>query len=326
MTWVYVEDEKMSLIMEIKDLVYVMSKTKFSCPGIKDGYYFVDSTESIKMKNAIKLVDNFSVIYDFESKGYKLVDNIGSKIKLTEVDGLESNDILKDVNYTSNNVSRKFLEDMKKCEKSSSCDKNRYFMMSVYIDNENKCLVSTDGRRLVRAGYTDVLDFKFNKSNAVIVNKEWVKLVEEKKESKLLLSEKYICLENDSYYLFGKYIEGMFPNYRRVIPEYKDVVNHSIDFSILLNCPKTVVNGSTITNKNVAFWELSPIATNNALLPLEDNMSITFNNDYLVDLWKMLDKKVTEVKVGYNKEKIISAWRFTWDNMDYVLMPMNYQY
>jgi len=107
-----------------------------------------------------------------------------------------------------------------------SDDETRYFMNGVYLEkNEDKInMVATDGRRLAFVGKTagkKIKDFQ-----GVIIPPKILSIVTKRSGDEGLInisiSDKIIFINFASYQFSSVLIEGMFPNYKKVIPEKQD--------------------------------------------------------------------------------------------------------
>ena len=107
-----------------------------------------------------------------------------------------------------------------------SDDETRYFMNGVFLEkSEDKInMVATDGRRL--AFVSKNADKKINDFSGVIIPPKILSTVYKRSGDEGLvnisISDKMIFINFASYQFSSVLIEGMFPNYKKVIPEKQD--------------------------------------------------------------------------------------------------------
>ena len=107
-----------------------------------------------------------------------------------------------------------------------SDDETRYFMNGVYLEkNEDKInMVATDGRRLAYVGKSankNIKDF-----TGIIIPPKILSIIIKRSGDEGLInisiSDKMIFINFASYQFSSVLIEGMFPNYKKVIPEQQE--------------------------------------------------------------------------------------------------------
>jgi DNA polymerase-3 subunit beta len=107
-----------------------------------------------------------------------------------------------------------------------SDDETRYFMNGVYMEkNEGKIkMVATDGRRLAYIGKN--AEKNIDEFSGIIIPPKILNIVVKKSGDEGLISisvnDKMIFLNFASYQFSSVLIEGMFPNYKKVIPEKQE--------------------------------------------------------------------------------------------------------
>jgi len=107
-----------------------------------------------------------------------------------------------------------------------SDDETRYFMNGVYLEKTEDMInmVATDGRRLAFIGKK--ADKKIKEFQGIIIPPKILSIVIKRSGDEGLISisisDKMIFINFASYQFSSVLIEGMFPNYKKVIPENQD--------------------------------------------------------------------------------------------------------
>jgi len=137
---------------------------------------------------------------------------------------------------------------------SVSDDETRYFMNGVFLEKEKDKMnmVATDGRRLSFINkYADksIKDF----SGIIIPTKILNTIVKKAGDEGLIsisLNDKSIFINFASYKFSSVLLEGQFPNYRKVIPDYQQL-SLTVDRNMLLETLHRVVVMVESKNKRV---------------------------------------------------------------------------
>jgi len=121
-------------------------------------------------------------------------------------------------------IEQKILMDMlRKCVYSISREDSRYALMGLYflLKDKRLTLVSTDGRRLSKADTPIDIDNKFKKDFIIPLKavEELGKLLSAEGEVKVFVEKSNAAFDLGHTRLTTRLIDGVFPDYERVIPE-----------------------------------------------------------------------------------------------------------
>lgn len=121
---------------------------------------------------------------------------------------------------TNNDINNQFITNMIKVEKSLKSaigkDKTRNFMCGLFFDFKQGNIVATDGRRLHKKPCLDGFNFDFLMPDYVAnLIPESIYNISYTKNGCLLFSD------NDGMFFAVEKIDGQFPVYQRVIPEFR---------------------------------------------------------------------------------------------------------
>lgn len=110
--------------------------------------------------------------------------------------------------------------ELKRAAVYSSLDKNRYILHGVYLDKDKNNIVATDGRRLIQ------IPFKCDElEDSIIIHYDVIKLLPKDVMLNIRASRKLNRVaftwttNNRTFILSSKLIEGIYPNYKQVIPK-----------------------------------------------------------------------------------------------------------
>lgn len=99
----------------------------------------------------------------------------------------------------------------------SSKDNQRYVLNGVAI--KDGAIVATDGRRLSKYIFRD-------ESVNIIISNKTIKICDMIFKNKILgvkINDKFICFSDGQSEYFGRFIDGVFPNWKQVMPEDKKI-------------------------------------------------------------------------------------------------------
>lgn len=127
------------------------------------------------------------------------------------------------VNTVSNNPAPEVFYDLSKEEAQAiknvsvycSNDEIKYIMCGILFDKKNSCIVATDGGRLIKTNWS-----KFGKEEdqTLLFTSKMLSLLAKKGSRLAFNNDGVFVVSKDGQYIFSKAIDGVFPNYMRVIP------------------------------------------------------------------------------------------------------------
>lgn len=234
----------------------------------------------------------------------------------------------------SNEQSRKyilkpgFFKQWENFSLSGSVDCKRFFMCGVAIDNINKCMVSTDGRRLTFAKLEN-LDIDVRHGDDTVIDKipscaSFVKKVFNIKENINVEFVSYSNVEslsaiaifsddNGGYRLFIKIAGFQYPQWKRAVPDSLDSDVFEIDSNDFESCYKklnvtvdktsrrVMVHGNRISVVEGTESEGNLVEGYSCCLKskiTEDDFKACFNLDYLHDAIGLSDKATFQYQKG----------------------------
>lgn len=117
-------------------------------------------------------------------------------------------------------------------EKCASTDPHRFVINGVYLDKEDKSLIATDGRTLA------VVPCKVDseETSQIIPSKTYQAI----RKARPLKNQQYLEAEcngnitfedRDGNQVKGSPIDGVFPNWKQVVPDFKDKKTHTLLFN-----------------------------------------------------------------------------------------------
>lgn len=116
-----------------------------------------------------------------------------------------------------------FSDMIRKCVYAISREDSRYALMGLYflLKDKKLTLVATDGRRLSKIETPVSIDNKFKKDFIVHLKgvEELNKLLGSEGEVKIFLEKNHAAFHLEHTKLLSRLIDGVFPDYERVIPE-----------------------------------------------------------------------------------------------------------
>jgi DNA polymerase-3 subunit beta len=228
------------------------------------------------------------------------------------------------------------LRDMlKKTAYAVSSDETRYVLNGVYMSFKASKLtvVATDGRRLALVE-RDMDVPKGAESELIVPTKavgELQRLLSDKGDAKLSISENQIIIDLDGATLVSKLIEGTYPNFRQVIPsEAKERVplERELFLAALHRASILASEKSQSVKLNFAKNNLTITATTPEVGEAKETMAINykgkeitiaFNPQYLMDPLRNLD--ADEVFLELTDELSPGVVKVN-EPFLYVLMPM----
>jgi len=220
---------------------------------------------------------------------------------------------------------------------STGDDYSRPVQQSVYfkLDAGNVELVTADSKRL---SVVELDDCKLNehlKQNLIVPNKSAVEIssiFSGAADAKLAMFKDQLVAKADKITLITRLIEGIFPDYNRVIPKTCDKTA-TVSKKQLQQALKTI---APIAKSNNFYCKLDFAAqkvvisshgaeTGKAQTEIElddysgEEITIAYNQKYLLDLCSVADCELIKVEMTTNA----SPGLFTAGNMRYIAMPMS---
>ena len=218
-----------------------------------------------------------------------------------------------------------------------SDDETRYFMNGVYLEkSEDKInMVATDGRRLAfvskKAG-KNIDDFQ----GIIIPPKILQTIINRSGEEGLIsisISDKMIFLNFASYQFSSVLIEGMFPNYKKVIPETqefslsvqrKEMINALKRVSLMVEKKSHRIYLGISSGKMAVYSEEGELGTVEDEIPCKydgEDITIALNYRYLEEPFKIMMED--DVKIRFSSAtKAITIEPVPEKDFFHIVMPM----
>ncbi|MCL2765633.1 MAG: DNA polymerase III subunit beta [Treponema sp.] len=218
-----------------------------------------------------------------------------------------------------------------------SDDETRYFMNGVYLEkSEDKInMVATDGRRLAFIGKT--ADKKIKDFQGIIIPPKILQTVIKRSGDEGLInisiSDKMIFINFASYQFSSVLIEGMFPNYKKVIPDKQEFslsVKREEMLAALRRVSLMVEKKSHRIFLGVSPGRMSVYSDESELGTVEDeipckydgeDINIALNYRYLEEPFKIMTED--EIKVKFSSAiKAITIEPVPEKDFFHIVMPM----
>ena len=218
-----------------------------------------------------------------------------------------------------------------------SDDETRYFMNGVFMEKtENKIImVATDGRRL--AFISKSADKKIKDFPGVIIPPKILTTILKRSGDEGLInisiSDKMIFIEFASYKFSSVLIEGMFPNYKKVIPESQEfslsvkreeMINALRRVSLMVEKKSHRIYLGISSGKMSVSSEEGELGTVDDEIPCQYNgedIKIALNYRYLEEPFKIMTED--EIKLRFNSAiKAITIEPVPEKDFFHIVMPM----
>ena len=218
-----------------------------------------------------------------------------------------------------------------------SDDETRYFMNGVYMEKyEGKInMVATDGRRLAFVGKP--ADKKINDFPGVIIPPKILATITKRSGDEGLIgisiSDKMIFINFASYQFSSVLIEGMFPNYKKVIPDKQDFYlsirrDEMIDalrrVSLMVEKKSHRIYLGISSGRIAVYSEESEIGTVEDEIPCKydgDDITIALNYRYLEEPFKVMTED--EIMIRFSSAtKAITIEPVPEKDFFHIVMPM----
>jgi DNA polymerase-3 subunit beta len=218
-----------------------------------------------------------------------------------------------------------------------SDDETRYFMNGVYLEKvENKInMVATDGRRLAFVGKP--ASSKINDFAGIIIPPKILSTVIKRSGDEGLISisvnDKMIFINFASYRFSSVLIEGMFPNYKKVIPE-KQEFSLSVRRDEMIDALRRValmvekkshrIYLGISSGRMAVYSEESEIGTVEDEIPCKydgEDITIALNYRYLEEPFKVMTDE--EIRIRFSSAvKAITIEPVPEKDFFHIVMPM----
>ena len=218
-----------------------------------------------------------------------------------------------------------------------SDDETRYFMNGVYLEkSEDKInMVATDGRRL--AFISKPANKNINDFQGIIIPPKILQTVIKRSGDEGLISisisDKMIFINFASYKFSSVLIEGMFPNYKKVIPENQDFylsVRRDEMIDVLRSVAQMVEKKShriylgISSGRMSVYSEESELGTADDEIPCKydgEDITIALNYRYLEEPFKIMTDN--EIKIKFSSAtKAITIEPVPEKDFFHIVMPM----
>lgn len=212
----------------------------------------------------------------------------------------------------------------------------RYYLngLLVVLEENSIKLVATDGHRLAYS--SAVFEGNYVQRELIISRKTVIELtkllVDTDDPIEIQLTEKKLKILNNETELISKIIDGKFPDYQRVIPNYKDKIqiNRLEFYQALLRA--SVLASEKFRGIRLIIYEntLKIISNNNEQEEAEEyinvdyigsNLDIGFNVNYLLEGINSLNNEIIDLSFGNTNSSILISIPNE-NNFKYVVMPM----
>ena len=311
-----------NILLDVKDSKLIITATDLDL-------IFIHDLNNIEILEEGKTTTSSSIMYDIVRKF-----SSGKKINLTLNDSnklhLESDKSifnlncidasefpLTDENFSENEFqigSKEFLKLLNKCKFSVSNDETRHYLSGIYLHQtefEEKnylTAVATDSHRMSISKIR--LNDKINFEPIILPKKTIFQLCSllDNYDGNVKISnaKSKIKFELKNSILISKLIDGKFPNYIQVIPK-NNKKKLEVDLKLFLDSVDRVASVSLDKKDGVKFnltKDILNLSVNNAnsgdgkeTIPIkfDDDLEISFNSRYLIDVASQLDGEKIEL-------------------------------
>jgi len=218
-----------------------------------------------------------------------------------------------------------------------SDDETRYFMNGVYLEKSEDMInmVATDGRRLAFIGKN--ADKKIKEFQGIIIPPKILSIITKRSGDEGLISisisDKVIFINFASYQFSSLLIEGMFPNYKKVIPEKQEFSlsvkrNEMLDalrrVSLMVEKKSHRIYLGISSGRMAVSSEESEIGTVEDEIPCKydgEDISIALNYRYLEEPFKVMTED--EILIRFTSStKAITIEPVPKKDFFHIVMPM----
>ncbi len=235
--------------------------------------------------------------------------------------------------------SKKFLEGIKSVYYSASVSDIKPEISSVYIYSEEDYLVfvATDSFRLAEKKIK--IKKEVNLNGMLIPFKNITEILrifnESNSELKICFNKNQISISDDNIYLTSRIIDGVYPDYRQIIPKEskteavllkQDMLN-ALKISNIFSDKFNQLNLNIDTSNK--FFELessnNDIGENKTQLDAVlkgENVSLSFNYKYFLDCFSSISTDSLNIKINGSTKPIVVT-PLNDNSFTYLIMPMN---
>jgi len=218
-----------------------------------------------------------------------------------------------------------------------SDDETRYFMNGVYLEksDEKINMVATDGRRL--AFIEKKANKKINDFQGIIIPPKILSTIIKRSGDEgsinISISDKMIFINFASYQFSSVLIEGMFPNYKKVIPEKQDYYlsvkrDEMIDalrrVSLMVEKKSHRIYLGISAGKMAVYSEESELGTVEDEIPCKydgEDITIALNYRYLEEPFKIMTEDEIIIRFS-SATKAITIEPVPAKDFFHIIMPM----
>jgi len=220
---------------------------------------------------------------------------------------------------------------------AASNDMTRPALTGIYFNTNESvlCVAATDGYRLAEKKL--ISDVK-SEVKAIVpastVTEVLSSISEETEEVEILFDESQVCFRMGEIEVTSKYIDGSFPDYRKLIPENMEV-DLNLKKSELLRVTKLAallakeVGGSIIleTSKSDGVLKVSSVInefgenTSEIEVKVSQDTKVILNSRYLLDALNVLDSDDIKVGISGNLQPIKIENKKSLDYV-HIIMPL----
>ena len=347
--------EKRSTLPILSNILLEVDNSRLTVTATDLDLIFIHQVQNIEIMQEGKTTTTSSIMYDIIRKF-----SSGKKINLTLKDTnkllLESEKSifnlncishtefpLTDINFDDNKFSLKsksLLKLLNKCKFSVSNDETRHYLSGIYFhqteveDKNYLTAVATDSHRMSISKLR--LDQKINFEPVILPKKTILQLCSllENYDGEVKISnvKSKIKFELNNSILISKLIDGKFPNYIQVIPK-NNQKKLEVDLKLFLDSVDRVASVSLDKKDGVKFslskdnLNLSVNNTNSGdgnetlLVKFDDDLEISFNSRYLIDVASQLDGNKIEIFFNDTGSPALIKDPGDFDSI-FVVMPM----
>ena len=347
--------EKRSTLPILSNILLEVDNSRLTVTATDLDLIFIHQVQNIEIMQEGKTTTTSSIMYDIIRKF-----SSGKKINLTLKDTnkllLESEKSifnlncishtefpLTDINFDDNKFSLKsksLLKLLNKCKFSVSNDETRHYLSGIYFhqteveDKNYLTAVATDSHRMSISKLR--LDQKIDFEPVILPKKTILQLCSllENYDGEVKISnvKSKIKFELNNSILISKLIDGKFPNYIQVIPK-NNQKKLEVDLKLFLDSVDRVASVSLDKKDGVKFslskdnLNLSVNNTNSGdgnetlLVKFDDDLEISFNSRYLIDVASQLDGNKIEIFFNDTGSPALIKDPGDFDSI-FVVMPM----
>ena len=347
--------EKRSTLPILSNILLDAQNSKLTLTATDLDLIFIHQINNIEVLEEGKTTTTSSIMYDIVRKfssGKKINLNLteGSKLHLESEKSIfnlncisASEFPLTDENFNQNEFSvksKQLLKLLNKCKFSVSNDETRHYLSGIYlhqteVDDKNYLTaVATDSHRMSISKIR--LDQKIDFESIILPKKTIFQLCSllDNYDGNVKISniKSKIKFELNDSILISKLIDGKFPNYIQVIPK-NNKKRLEIALKLFLDSVDRVASVSLDKKDGVKFnlskdfLDLSVNNTNSGdgkeTLPVkfDDNLEISFNSRYLIDVASQLEGEKIELYFNDTGSPVLIKDPSDFDSI-FVVMPM----